>query len=185
MKRCKWVDLNSELYIRYHDEEWGIPSYEDDYLFEMLLLESFQAGLSWLTILKKRESFRKAFDNFDVKKISDYDENKVENLMKDAGIIRNRAKIQAAIKNAKVFMEIQKEKGSFSNYIWSYTNYQVVYNTTDTLPTTSSLSDKISNDLRKRGMRFVGSTIIYSYLQAIGVLHDHELKCDFYKKADK
>ena len=175
--RCKWVDLNSELYIKYHDEEWGEPSYDDSYLFEMLVLESFQAGLSWITILNKRENFRKALDNFDYKKISNYDEEKIRLLLEDKGIIRNKRKITAIIENAKKFMDIQREYGSFSRYIWGFTNNKIVKNLDDNLKTTSELSDKISRDLNERGMKFVGSTIIYSYLQAIGVINDHEIKC--------
>lgn len=180
MKRCKWVDEKSELYIKYHDSEWGIPSYDDHYLFEMLILESFQAGLSWITILNKRENFRAAFDNFDVVKISKYDDMKINELMNNKGIIRNKLKIKAAISNAKIFLFIQKEFGSFSNYIWKFTNGKIIKNRDDQLKTTSSLSDQVSKDLRNRGMKFVGSTIIYSYLQAIGVINDHELNCDLY-----
>lgn len=182
MRRCKWVDEKSTIYIKYHDTEWGVPSFDDAYLFEMLILESFQAGLSWITILKKRENFRKAFDSFDVYKIKDYDLSKVEELMNNKGIIRNRLKINAAITNANIFIDIQKEYGSFSNYIWKFTNGEIIKNLDDQLHTTSKLSDEISLDLRKRGMKFVGSTIIYSYLQAIGVINDHELECDWYTK---
>lgn len=185
MKRCRWVDETSELYVRYHDTEWGVPSYDDNYLFEMLLLESFQAGLSWITILKKRENFRKAFDDFNVAKISQYDETKIQALMNDKGIIRNRLKIRAAVNNAAVFMRIQKDYGSFSNYIWSFTDGKIIYNETDELAPTSSLSDEISKELKKKGMKFVGSTIIYSYLQAIGIINDHELQCAWYKKSRK
>lgn len=182
MKRCRWVDETSELYIRYHDTEWGVPSYDDHYLFEMLLLESFQAGLSWITILKKREAFREAFDDFDVVKVSQYDETKISALMKNKDIIRNQLKIRAAVNNAKVFIQIQQEFDRFSNYIWSFTNGKIIYNENDELPATSPLSDTISVDLKQRGMKFVGSTIIYSYLQAIGIINDHETTCDFYKK---
>lgn len=175
--RCKWVDLKSETYIKYHDEEWGVASYDDGYLFEMLVLESFQAGLSWITILNKRENFRKAFDSFDYTKIASYDEEKIKELLQNEGIIRNRRKVTAAIDNAKIFMKIQKEYGSFSKYIWSFTNNEIIKNEDDNLKTTSELSDNISKDLHKRGMRFVGSTIIYSYLQAIGIIDDHEIAC--------
>lgn len=179
MIRCSWVNSNP-LYIKYHDEEWGIASYDDRYLFEMLVLESFQAGLSWECILNKRENFRKAFDNFDYKIISEYDDTKIKKILKDKGIIRNRLKINAAINNAKVFINIQKEFGSFSDYIWRFTNYkQIVHNK---LIISNSLSDKISLDLKKRGMKFVGTTIIYSYLQAIGVVNDHDKNC--FKKKD-
>ena len=180
MNRCKWVNLNNKVYIKYHDEEWSIPSFSDDYLFEMLILESFQAGLSWECILNKRENFRVAFDNFDYHKIANYDEKKINELINNPNIIRNKLKIKAAIKNAKVFMNIQKEYGSFSNYIWHFTNGKVIKNKDDNFKTTSSLSDEISKDLKSRGMSFVGSTIIYSYLQAIGVINDHELNCSFY-----
>lgn len=182
MKRCKWLNENNELYVYYHDHEWAVPNYDDNYMFEFLILESFQAGLSWETILNKRENFKKAFDNFDYKKIANYDENKINELMTNSGIIRNKLKIKAAINNAKIFMEIQKEFNSFSNYIWSFTNNKIIKNINDDFKTTSDLSDKVSKDLIRRGMKFVGSTIIYSYLQAIGVINDHETTCAFYKK---
>lgn len=179
MIRCSWVNSNP-LYIKYHDEEWGVASYDDRYLFEMLVLESFQAGLSWECILNKRENFRRAFDNFDYKIIAEYDDAKIIELLNDRSIIRNRLKINAAINNAKVFMNIQKEFGSFSDYIWKFTNYkQIVHNI---VITSNSLSDRISLDLKKRGMKFVGTTIIYSYLQAIGVVNDHDKNC--FKKMD-
>ena len=178
MIRCSWVNSNP-LYIKYHDEEWGVASYDDRYLFEMLVLESFQAGLSWECILNKRENFRRAFDNFDYKIIAEYDDAKIIELLNDRSIIRNRLKINAAINNAKVFMNIQKEFGSFSDYIWKFTNYkQIVHNI---VIISNSLSDRISLDLKKRGMKFVGTTIIYSYLQAIGVVNDHDKNC-FKKK---
>lgn len=180
MKRCKWVDEKSEIYIKYHDTEWGVPSYDDAYLFEMLMLESFQAGLSWITILNKRENFREAFDQFDYKKIRQYNDDKINELMNNKGIIRNKLKIHAAINNAKIFMNIQKEFNSFSNYIWKFTDYKIIKNENDIMNTTSSLSDEISKDLRRRGMKFVGSTIIYSYLQAIGIINDHEKDCFLY-----
>ena len=177
MKRCHWVDENSPIYIKYHDEEWGIPKYDDKELFELLVLESFQAGLSWITVLKKREDFRIAFDNFDVKKVASYDETKVNELLNNEKIIRSRGKINSAINNAKIFIDIQKEFGSFTNYIWGFTNNQVVKNSSDVLPVSTPLSDKISKDLKKRGMKYVGTIIIYSYLQAIGVVDDHEKDC--------
>ena len=180
MKRCFWVNDNP-LYISYHDQEWGVPSYDDSYLFEMLLLESFQAGLSWECILNKREAFRKSFDQFDYDKIKDYDSNKIEELMNNKEIVRNRRKILANIKNAKVFLQIKEEWGSFSNYIWHFTNNSQVINNSNKIPCSSSLSDEISCDLKKRNMKFVGTTIIYSYLQAIGVINDHEVCCDFRK----
>lgn len=178
MKRCKWVNLNNKLYVDYHDHEWGVPKYDDDYLFELLILEMFQAGLTWECILNKRESFRKAFDNFNYRKISQYDSNKINKLLNNKDIIRNRLKIKASINNAQIFMNIQGKYGSFANYIWSFTNNQVIYN--KELLTHNELSDKISKDLKKRGMKFVGSIIIYSYLQAIGIVNDHEKECFLY-----
>lgn len=172
--RCFWANPKNERYIRYHDEEWGQPVYEDGKLFAMLLLESFQAGLSWECVLNKREAFREAFDQFDLEKICAYDEDKVEELMQNEGIIRNRRKITATIKNAKIFKEIQNEYGSFSDYLWGHTKNEIIY---ENDRTTSELSDTISADLYKRGMRFVGSTIVYSYLQAVGVIYSHEKGC--------
>ncbi len=180
IRRCKWVNLKNPKYIKYHDKEWGIPHYDDHYMFEFLVLESFQAGLSWECVLNKREAFQKAFDSFDYQKISRYDQKKIEELCSNREIIRNRLKIEATINNAKIFIKIQKEFGSFSNYIWKFTDNKVVKNMDDHFKTTSELSDKISKDLKERGMKFVGSTIIYSYLQAIGIINDHELECDFY-----
>lgn len=177
MKRCHWVDLKSENYIKYHDEEWGVPVYDDKKLFELLVLESFQAGLSWLCVLNKRESFRKAFDNFDPIKISAYNEEKINTLLNNKNIIRSRQKIEATIHNARIYLDIKKEWGTFSNYIWHFTNNQIIKNKDDNLKTTSPLSDKVSTDLRKRGMKYTGSIIIYSYLQAIGIINDHELEC--------
>lgn len=173
--RCKWCNLKNKIYADYHDSEWGVESHDDAYLFELLLLESFQAGLSWECILNKRENFRISFSNFDYSVIALYDEKKIEELMKDSGIIRNRLKIKAAINNAKIFMEIQKKYGSFDKHIWSFTNNKIIKG--NGTSTTSSLSDKISLDLSSKGMKFVGSTIVYSYLQAIGVINDHESIC--------
>lgn len=172
--RCKWCNPKNELYIKYHDEEWGQPSYEDKYLFEMLILESFQAGLSWECVLNKR----KAFDNFDIDKICNFDDKKIKELLENPNIIRNKLKINAAINNSKIFKEIQKEYQTFSNYIWHFTDNNIVY---EIDKTSSELSDIISKDLKKRGMKFVGTTIIYSYLQAIGVIYSHEEEC-FLKK---
>ena len=180
MKRCTWLNLNNPIYVKYHDEEWGVPVYDDHKLFEMLLLESFQAGLSWECVLNKREAFKKAFDNYNYKKIKDYNEEKQKELMNNKTIIRNKRKISATIKNAKIFMEIQKEYNSFSNYLWHFTNNKIIY---ETGKTTSTLSDQISKDLKKRGMSFVGTTIIYSYLQAIGVINSHEKDCYLYKES--
>jgi len=177
MKRCSWVDEKSEIYIKYHDEEWGVPKYDDRELFELLMLESFQAGLSWITVLKKRDAFRIAFDNFDVKKISQYSDKKVKQLLQNEKIIRSNGKINAAINNAKIFMQIQKEFGSFSNYIWNFTDNKIIKNTTGETIVSSALSDTISKDLKKRGMKYVGTVIIYSYLQAIGVIDDHDKTC--------
>lgn len=180
MQSCSWLNLNNPLYVKYHDEEWGVPVYDDHKLFEMLLLESFQAGLSWECVLNKREAFKKAFDNYNYKKIKDYNEEKQKELMNNKNIIRNKRKISATIKNAKIFMEIQKEYNSFSNYLWHFTNNKIIY---ETGKTTSTLSDQISKDLKKRGMSFVGTTIIYSYLQAIGMINSHEKNCYLYKES--
>ena len=179
MNRCKWVNLNNKLYVDYHDYEWGIPNYDDKYLFELLILEMFQAGLSWECILNKRENFKIAFDNFDFRKISNYDNDKIKELLDNRSIIRNKLKIKATINNAKIFINIQKEYGSFSKYIWGFTNNKVIKNTNDIMVTHSALSDQISQDLKKRGMKFVGTVIIYSYLQAIGIINDHEKDCEF------
>ena len=180
MKRCFWVDEKYEIYVKYHDEEWGVPKYDDRYLFEFLVLESFQAGLSWITVLKKREAFKKAFDNFDVNKVAKYDEKKVSELLENEEIIRSRGKINAAINNAKIFIDIQKEYGSFSKYIWGFTDNKIIKRTSNELPVSTQLSDKISKDLKKRGMKYVGTVIIYSYLQAIGVVNDHDKDCFCY-----
>jgi DNA-3-methyladenine glycosylase I len=177
MKRCCWVDLSCPSYIRYHDEEWGLPVYDDRLLFEMLILEGFQAGLSWQIILRKRADFKKAFDNFDVHKVSNYNFEKVDELMKNSAIIRHRLKIKSAVLNAKIFIQIQKEWGSFSSYLWHWTNGNVVKG--NGTQTKNKLSDDISFDLKKRGMKFVGSTIVYSYLQAVGVIDDHQESCSF------
>ena len=178
MRRCKWCNLKNELYIKYHDEEWGKPNFDDKYLFEMLILESFQAGLSWECVLNKRENFRKAFDNFNINKICNYNEKKVKKLLENKDIIRNRLKINAAINNSKIFKKIQKEYGTFYNYLKTFTKDIIIY---ETDKTTNSLSDDLSKDLQKRGMKFVGSTIIYSYLQAIGVINSHQKECFMYK----
>lgn len=183
-KRCEWVNLKNHLYVKYHDEQWGVPVFDDRELFEFLILEGAQAGLSWETILNKRENYKKAFGNFDVKKVSKYNEKKQEELLKNEGIVRNRLKIKSAIKNAKVFLEIQKEFESFSKYLWNFVDGKPVQNTFKTLkevPAQTELSDTISKDLKKRGMSFVGSTIIYAYLQAVGVVNDHTTDCFRYK----
>ena len=172
--RCKWANPQNDIYIRYHDEEWGIPVHDDHKLFEMLVLESFQAGLSWECVLNKREAFRVAFDNFELEKIMAYTDEKEEELKSNPDIIRNKLKISAAIKNAKAFKEIQNEYGSFSDYLWKWTDGKVIYENDKTF---SDLSDSISADLKKRGMKFVGTTIIYAYLQAVGVIYSHEGGC--------
>ena len=175
MKRCFWVNMDNPLYVLYHDNEWGVPKYDDYELYELLILEMFQAGLSWETILNKRDNFRKAFDNFDWTKIVNYDEDKINELMQDKGIIRNRRKIEATINNTKIFMDIQKEYGSFANFIWGFTDNKVII--TDSKVVSNELSDTISKELRKRGMKFVGTVIVYSYLQAIGVINSHDNDC--------
>ena len=178
LKRCKWCNLKNTAYIKYHDEEWGVPNFDEQYLFEMLILESFQAGLSWECVLNKREAFRKAFDDFNAEKIAVYDDNKIAELQNNKDIIRNKLKIRAAVNNTKIFLEIQKEYGSFCEYLKDFTGEQQII---EVDKTTSPLSDALSADLVKRGMKFVGSTIIYSYLQAIGVIFSHEEECFMYK----
>jgi len=177
LTRCCWADPASELYTAYHDQEWGVPEHDDQKLFEMLILEGFQAGLSWITILKKREAFRRAFDGFDPAVVAGYGPEKLESLMNDPGIVRNRRKIEASVTNAAAFLVIQKEFGSFDRYLWAFTDGQVILNTDDEVRATSDLSDCISADLKRRGMKFVGSTIIYAFLQAVGVVNDHETGC--------
>lgn len=172
-KRCSWVS-EEEVYIRYHDNEWGVPTHDDRELFEMLVLESFQAGLSWITILKKRENFKRAFDDFDVEKVAGYGEDKINELRENKEIIRHKGKITSAITNAKVFIEIQEEFGSFDEYIWSFTDGNIIK---AEYLTESDLSKAISKDLKKRGMKFVGPTIIYSYLESIGIIDNHEKEC--------
>ena len=179
MKRCSWVNHKNPLYVKYHDEEWAVPVYDDNKLFEMLLLESFQAGLSWECVLNKRESFRKAYDNFNLDKVCSYDDEKVKELLENKDIIRNKLKIKASISNANIFRDIKNEYGSFYNYLKVFTKDKIIY---ETDKTTNDLSDAISSDLKKRGMNFVGSTIIYSYLQAIGIINSHDKECSFYKK---
>lgn len=177
--RCKWC-LSSELYKKYHDEEWGVPVYDDQKLFEFLILETFQAGLSWITILNKRENFRNAFDQFDYKKVAQYDDDKIQDLLLDAGIIRNKLKVRAAISNAIAFMNVQKEFGSFSDYIWGFVNHKPIVNSIRALSeikATTPLSDAISKDLKKRGFKFVGSTVVYAHMQATGMVNDHVADC--------
>ena len=177
-KRCKWCNLKNPVYIKYHDEEWGVQNFNEQYLFEMLILESFQAGLSWECVLNKREAFRKAFDGFSAEKIATYDDDKITELQNNKDIIRNKLKIRAAVNNAKIFLEIQKEYGSFREYLKGFTGEQQII---EVSKITSHLSDALSADLIKRGMKFVGSTIIYSYLQAIGVIFSHEEECFMYR----
>lgn len=177
--RCGWC-LGDPIYVTYHDEEWGKPIHDDRLLFEFLVLESFQAGLSWLTILKKRENFRKAFTNFDAKKVAKFDQKKFDSLMQDEGIIRNRLKIAAAINNAQLFLDIQKEFGSFDKYVWSFVNHKPLVNKVATLrdvPPRTEISDAMSKDMGKRGFKFRGSTICYAFMQAVGIVNDHVDDC--------
>ena len=180
LKRCSWVDLNNLLYVNYHDNEWGVPVHDDNLLFEMLILEGAQAGLSWATVLKKREAYRKLFFNFDPKKVAELSDLDLERILEDASIIRNRLKIFSVRQNAKVFLQIQLEFGSFDKYIWKWTAGEQIKNSWKSfseLPSKTLLSDLISKDLKKRGMNFVGSTIIYAYMQAIGIVDDHFEDC--------
>jgi len=177
--RCGWC-LSSDLYKDYHDQEWGNPVFDDETIFEFLILETFQAGLSWITILNKRENFRVAFDNFDYNKIANYKESKTAELLLNVGIVRNKLKINSTITNAQAFINIQKEFGSFSKYIWSFTNNNIIDNkplTLKNVPSTSVISDTLSKDLKKRGFKFVGSTVIYAYMQATGMVNDHVADC--------
>lgn len=177
--RCAWCG-NDQLYQDYHDQEWGKPVYDDETIFQFLVLESFQAGLSWITILRKRENFKKAFDDFDYKKIAEYDDDKVNELMQNAGIIRNKLKILATINNAKKFMEIQKEFGSFSKYIWGFVGGEPLVNHPKSLkdvPATSEISDLLAKDLKKKGFKFLGSTVVYAHMQATGMVNDHVIDC--------
>lgn len=182
--RCSWCNGDS-LYEAYHDEEWGVPVYDDDTLFEFLILETFQAGLSWITILRKRENFRKAFDYFDYKAIAGYDQKKVDELLSDPGIVRNKLKVKATITNAQAFIEVREEFGSFSKYIWGFVNGEPVKNSfadISQMPANTALSDAISKDLKKRGFKFVGSTVIYAHMQATGMVNDHEVNCFRYNE---
>lgn len=183
MKRCTWP--KNELAIRYHDEEWGVPLHDDRRLFEFLVLEGAQAGLSWDTILRKRENYRRAFDAFDVNKVARYTDKKIEKLIQDEGIIRNRLKIASAVTNANAFLKVQKEFGSFDAYIWSFVNYRPItnrWNADSLIPATSPISDAISKDLKQRGFNFVGSTIIYAHMQATGMVNDHLVSCYRHKE---
>ena len=180
-KRCAWCNFKNPLYVKYHDTEWCVPNFDEQYLYEMLLLESFQAGLSWECVLNKRESFKKAYDNFDIDKIIHYDDVKINELLNNKGIIRNRRKIIASIHNSKIFKTITEEYGSFHSYLKTFTNDVILY---ETNKTTNTLSDAISKDLKKRGMTFVGSVTIYAYLQAIGVIYSHDKDCYLYKSGE-
>ncbi|RMB63542.1 DNA-3-methyladenine glycosylase I [Dokdonia sinensis] len=182
--KCGWC-VGDTLYERYHDNEWGTPLRDDGLLFEFLVLETFQAGLSWITILRKRENFRVAFDHFDYKCIAQYDENKIQELLQDAGIIRNKLKVRSTVINAQLFMDIQREFGSFSKFLWAYVDNTPIQNSWShykNCPANTPLSDKISKDLKKRGFKFVGSTVIYAFMQAIGMVNDHEVGCFRYEQ---
>ncbi|WP_299553473.1 DNA-3-methyladenine glycosylase I [Seonamhaeicola sp.] len=182
--RCSWCE-GDELYEKYHDEEWGVPVYDDDKLFEFLILETFQAGLSWITVLRKRENFRRAFDNFDYKKIAHYKQGKIDALLQDAGIIRNKLKVKATVSNARAFMDVQKEFGSFSKYIWDFVDGKPIKNNFKSLseiPANTPLSDTISKDLKKRGFKFVGTTVVYAHMQATGMVNDHITSCFRYNQ---
>lgn len=182
--RCRWVGTDP-LYIEYHDTEWGVPLYDDQKLFEFLILEGAQAGLSWITILKKRPQYQKSFDFFDPEKVARYDKKKIQTLLLDKGIIRNRLKINAAVSNANAFLSIQEEFGSFSNYLWQYTNGKQIHNQwqrIENIPAQTDLSRKISKELKKRGFKFVGPTICYAFMQAVGMVNDHTTDCYRYKE---
>lgn len=184
-KRCGWCDENSDIYVEYHDSQWGVPLADDGKLFEMLSLEGMQAGLSWITILKKRENFLAAFDNFNYVKIARYDEEKITELLGNVGIIRNKLKIHSVVRNARVFIDLQREYGSFARYLWDYVDFLPIqnrYEKSEELPAQTELSRKISKDLKKRGMNFVGPTIIYALMQAIGMVNDHEYSCFRYSE---
>ncbi|MHA1576294.1 MAG: DNA-3-methyladenine glycosylase I [Candidatus Thorarchaeota archaeon] len=184
-KRCEWGTFDNPLYLKYHDEEWGVPVHDDRMLFEFLILEGFQAGLSWLIILKKRENFRQALDTFDAEKIARYDEKKIEELMQNSGIVRNRRKIEAAVVNAIAFLQVQKEFGSFNDYIWSFVDGKPVVTKRKEMgeiPANIGLSEEISKDLKNRGFKFVGPTIIYAFMQATGMVNDHTVDCFRYEE---
>ena len=184
-KRCQWISLKSPLYLKYHDEEWGVPVHDDKKLFAKLILDGAQAGLSWFTILKKRENYKKAFDDWDYVKIAMYGDKKINELLENEGIVRNRLKVGSTIKNAKVFIDIQKEFGSFDKYLWRFVGGKPIQNKfkkMSDLPAKTELSDTISKDLKERGMSFVGPTIIYSYMQAIGMVNDHTIDCFRFKE---
>ncbi|WP_081208613.1 DNA-3-methyladenine glycosylase I [Salegentibacter sediminis] len=182
--RCGWCE-GDPLYEAYHDEEWGVPVYDDQTIFEFLILETFQAGLSWITVLRKRENFREAFDDFDYKKMAVYSEEKIQDLLGNSGIIRNKLKVRSAVTNAQAFMQIQEEFGSFSKYIWNFVDATPIQNKVENYkeaPATTEISDKLSKDLKKRGFKFVGSTVVYAHMQATGMVNDHEIHCFRYKE---
>jgi DNA-3-methyladenine glycosylase I len=186
-KRCEWCGKDA-LYIDYHDNDWGVPAHDDRLHFEMIILDGAQAGLSWITILKRRESYREAFDNFDAEKVARYSDKKIEKLLKNPGIIRNRLKVNSAVANAKAFLSVQEECGSFDEYIWQFTDHRTIQNTWKSLselPAKTSESDAMGNDLKKRGFSFVGSTICYAYMQAAGMVNDHVADCFRYKEVKK
>ena len=182
LKRCPWA--NGDLYIAYHDNEWGVPVHDDRHLFEMIILEGAQAGLSWITILKKRENYRRAFDNFDARKIARYDARKIQKLLADPGIVRNRLKVNATVQNAQAFLAVQKEFGSFDKYLWQFVGGKPIRNSwkRGQIPARTSESDAMSKDLLKRGFKFVGSTICYAFMQAVGMVNDHVVDCSWHKK---
>jgi DNA-3-methyladenine glycosylase I len=182
--RCGWC-VGDDLYEAYHDLEWGVPVYDDHQLFEFLILETFQAGLSWITVLRKRENFRDAFDNFEYKKIAEYDQDKIDELLQNAGIIRNKLKVKATITNAQAFIKIQEEFGSFSKYIWGFVDGKPIKNKLKhykDAPANTPLSDALSKDLKKRGFKFVGSTVVYAHMQATGMVNDHDVSCFRYNE---
>jgi DNA-3-methyladenine glycosylase I len=183
--RCEWVPMDKPLYIKYHDEEWGVPVHDDRKIFEFITLEGAQAGLSWYTVLSKRENYRLAFDQFDPQKVAAYDENKIAELLQNPGIIRNKLKIRAAVTNAQAFLKVQEEFGTFDTYIWGFVDGKPIVNAFKTLkeiPASTPLSDKISKDLKKRGFKFVGSTIVYAHMQAAGMVNDHTVDCFRYNQ---
>ena len=186
-KRCGWCEGDA-LYEAYHDKEWGVPVYDDKTIFEFLILETFQAGLSWITILRKRENFREAFDDFDYRKIAEYSEDKIQELLQNEGIIRNKLKVRATVTNAQLFMNLQKEFGSFSDYIWSFVDGKPIVNkfkSMKDIPAKTDISDKMSKDLKERGFKFVGSTICYAHMQATGMVNDHTVDCFRYNQVSK
>jgi DNA-3-methyladenine glycosylase I len=184
MSRCEWCGTDP-LYVKYHDEEWGVPVRDDQKMFEFLTLETFQAGLSWITVLRKRENFRKAFDQFDYHQVAAYTEDKIEDLLQDAGIIRNKLKVRAAVTNAQAYLKIREEFGTFCAYIWRFVDDQPIHNGFETMkdiPAKTALAEHISKDLKKRGFKFVGPTVVYAHMQATGMVNDHVVSCDQYQK---